>query len=65
METAMKALQRLGTMISSLLSRDPAKHSEAHAATDWLPPVLNASDGCLGLMASMADSSAAWYFDRR
>ena len=64
METAMKALQRLGTMISSLLSRDPVKHSEARAA-DWLPPVLNASDGCLGLMASMADSSAAWYFDRR
>lgn len=31
---------------------------------DWLPPVLGPADWSSGLLASMADKSAAWYFDR-
>jgi hypothetical protein len=34
-------------------------------STDWLPPVLGPSEWSCGLMQSMADSSAAWHFDRQ
>jgi hypothetical protein len=61
----MKGLLLLGTIIENLLSRDSTIHSAAHAGTDRLPPVLGPSDWSDGLMASMADRSTAWYFDRR
>jgi hypothetical protein len=32
---------------------------------DQLPPVLGPSDWSDGLLQMMAESSAAWYFDRR
>ena len=33
--------------------------------SDWLPPVLGASDLSSPYFLAMADRDAAWYFDRR
>jgi hypothetical protein len=35
------------------------------SAGDWLPPSLGPSDWSHGMMESLADRGAAWYFDRR
>jgi len=35
------------------------------AGRDELPPVLGPSEWSHGLLAGMADSGTAWYFDRR
>jgi hypothetical protein len=58
--------QVLQTMIIRLLSvgrRAPAVRF-CSADHDWLPPVLGPGDWSSATMASMADASASWYFDR-
>lgn len=44
---------------------EPSTRSRADASVDQLPPVLGPSDWSDGLLQMMAESSAAWYFDRR
>ena len=43
---------------------DPASRSGGVSGRDWLPPVLAPSDWSNSLLQAMADSDAAWYFDR-
>ncbi len=52
-------------LIGNLLGREPTLRLGEDSSKDWLPPVLGPADWSQGLMASMADSSGAWYFDRR
>jgi len=35
------------------------------AETDWLPPVISATDLSSPYFLAMADREAAWYFERR
>jgi hypothetical protein len=58
-------LRKVGTLIANSLSREPTIPFGGNSSNDGLPPVLGPSDWSHGLVASMADSSAAWYFDRR
>lgn len=65
-ETAMTGLLNgIRTLLGDFLRREPAIRFNGNASRDWLPPVLGPSDWSQGLVESMADSSAAWYFDRR
>ena len=48
-----------------LLGREPGMQFGGSSSRDWLPPMLGSSDWSHGMMESMADRSAAWYFDRR
>lgn len=57
-------LKNLAQRLTGVLRREPAIRFGGDMQTDWLPPVLGPSDWSSGLMASMADRSAAWYFDR-
>lgn len=57
-------LRRTCTPIAKALSPEPAIRF-GNAATDELPPVIGPSEWSQGLLAGMADSSTAWYFDRR
>jgi hypothetical protein len=56
----MRSIDRL---MASLLRWEPARGPRG-SELDWLPPVLGPSDWSSGALASMADKSAAWYFDR-
>lgn len=57
-------LRRLRTLVGFLPSREPALRFGGNASADWLPPVLGPSDWSDGLLATMADRSSAWYFER-
>ena len=57
--------RRLGKLIGGLLSPEPEIPFGRNPGNDALPPVLGPDDWSHGLMASMADSNTAWYFDRR
>ena len=56
----MRSIDRL---VASLLQWEPATCPKG-PELDWLPPVLGPADWSSGELASMADRSAAWYFDR-
>ncbi len=60
-----KILRRVRALVGNMLTQEPMIGTRAHAGTDWLPPVLGPADWSHGLIASMADSSTAWYFGRR
>lgn len=64
-EANMGYLRRFRVGLRSLLAREPAVRFGGNAGRDWLPPSLGPSDWTHGMMESMADRSAAWYFDRR
>jgi len=57
-------LRRIRTRIANALSPVPAIRFQ-NAGRDDLPPVLGPSEWSHGLLAGMADSGTAWYFDRR
>ena len=58
-------LRRARGLIQKLQQRPPAVRFGGSSSQDSLPPVFGPSDWSCGLMQSMADSSTAWYFDRR
>lgn len=58
-------LRRARGLIEKLQRREPTVRLGGDSSRDWLPPVLGPSDWSYGLMQTMADSSSAWYFDRR
>jgi hypothetical protein len=58
-------LQRAYGLIRKPEPQAPAVRPGDNANRDWLPPVLGPSDWSSGMMQAMADSSSAWYFDRR
>jgi hypothetical protein len=58
-------LRKVGTLIANSLSREPTIQFGGNSGKDELPPVLGPSDWSDGLVAGMADSGSAWYFDRR
>jgi hypothetical protein len=57
-------LGKVGKLIRTSLSREPTIPLGRNSASECLPPMLGASEWSQGLMASMADRGAAWYFDR-
>jgi hypothetical protein len=61
----LELLRTARGLIQKLQVREPAILRAGDASRDWLPPVLGPSDWSYGLMQTMADSSTAWYFDRR
>ena len=66
MEKNMKGLlRRIAGVIARVLPPDGEPASSRRGGADWLPPVLGPADWSYGFIASMADSSNAWYFDRR
>jgi hypothetical protein len=59
-----RIFQNLAQRFIRLVRREPTLRLGADMRSDWLPPVLGPGDWSSGLMASMADRSTAWYFDR-
>jgi hypothetical protein len=57
-------LRRVCALIGNSLSRESRIRFGENSSRDWLPPVLGPSDWSNGLLAAMADTSSAWYFDR-
>ena len=57
-------LRQICTWIAHALSPLPAIRV-GNGGKDELPPVLGPSEWSHGLLAGMADSGSAWYFDRR
>lgn len=57
-------LSGIGRLIARVLTPDPEPASGDGGGADWLPPVFGPADWSQGFIASMADSSNAWYFDR-
>ena len=57
-------LRRVCALIGNSLSRESGIRFGENSSRDWLPPVLGPSDWSNGLLAAMADTSSAWYFDR-
>ena len=59
-------LRRARELINKLQQQgQPTVRFGGSSSRDWLPPVLGPNDWSYDLMQTMADSSAAWYFDRR
>jgi len=57
-------IQSINQLLATLLRREPVPRVSGRSEADWLPPVLGPGDWSSGMMATMADKSAAWYFDR-
>jgi hypothetical protein len=57
-------LRQVLARIANSLSPVPARRF-GNAGRDELPPALGPSEWSNGLLAGMADSGSAWYFDRR
>lgn len=57
-------IQSINQLLATLLRREPVPRVSGRSGADWLPPVLGPGDWSSGMMATMADKSAAWYFDR-
>lgn len=57
-------LESIDQWVMSLMRRQPAKRPRRLSNLDWLPPVLGPSEWSSGMMASLADKSADWYYDR-
>jgi hypothetical protein len=62
MQELLSIVRRL---INKLHRREPTLRFGGNSSRDCLPPVLGPSDWSNGLMQTMADSSTAWYLDRR
>jgi hypothetical protein len=60
-------MREMSMQLRRLLGRIWATEPEESLgrSMDWLPPVLGPSEWSCGLMQAMADSSAAWHFDRQ
>jgi hypothetical protein len=62
MENLLRAVRAL---VQKLKPEEPSIPPWVRSGLDQLPPVLGPSDWSNGLLQMMADTSAAWYFDRR
>ena len=62
MENLLRAVRALGRRFRP---EEPSIPPRATSGPDQLPPVIGPSDWSIGLLQMMAESSAAWYFDRR
>ena len=62
METLLRAVW---TLARKAKPEEPSIGPRASSSLDRLPPVLGPSDWSDGMLQMMAESSAAWYFDRR
>jgi len=60
-----RMLQRAYELFQRPEAQAPRTQLGSDTNRDWLPPVLGPSDWSGGLIQTMADSSTAWYFDRR
>ena len=58
-------LQQFGALVADSLSPELGMRFGETSSRDWLPPVLGPDEWSYGVLATMADSSTAWYFDRR
>jgi len=58
-------LHQICALITDSLSPEPGMRFGGNSSGDWLPPVLGPSEWSHGVLVTMADSSTAWYFDRR
>ena len=54
---------RLKAILAKLGGSAPARRRPLES--DWLPPVISASDLSSPYFLAMADREAAWYFERR
>ena len=62
MENPLRAVQ---TLARKLKPEEPSIRPGTSTCLDQLPPVLGPSDWSNSLLHMMAESSAAWYFDRQ
>ena len=62
MENLLRAVRALAR---KLKPEEPSIRPGTSTCLDQLPPVLGPSDWSNSLLLMMAESSAAWYFDRR
>ena len=62
MENLLRAVR---TLARKLKPEEPSIRPGAPSGLDQLPSVLGPSDWSNSLLLMMAESSAAWYFDRR
>jgi hypothetical protein len=60
----LELLNKLRTLLPMPWQDDWTPRFGENASRDYLPPVLGPSDWSDGLVRAMADSGAAWYFDR-
>jgi hypothetical protein len=58
-------LRAIWALTRRLEPEEPCIPPGSRSSLDQLPPVLGPSDWSDGLLQMMAESSAAWYFDRR
>ncbi|HEY7687374.1 MAG TPA: hypothetical protein VH835_01700 [Dongiaceae bacterium] len=61
----MGLFRRIKLGFGDLLARGPAIRFAGGSEHDWLPPSMGPSDWSHGMLESLADRGAAWYFDRR
>jgi len=54
---------RLKAVLARITHGEPARRLPTE--TDWLPPVISATDLSSPYFLAMADREAAWYFERR
>jgi hypothetical protein len=54
---------RLKAILARITHGEPPRRRPAES--DWLPPVICASDLSSPYFLAMADREAAWYFERR
>ena len=62
MENLLRAVQ---TLARKLKPEEPSIRPGTSTCLDQLPPVLGPSDWSDSLLHMMAESGAAWYFDRQ
>ena len=62
MENLLRAVRALARRLEP---EEPSIRPGASSSLDQLPPVLGPSDWSVSLLHMMAESSAAWYFDRQ
>jgi hypothetical protein len=62
MENLLRVIRALAPRLEP---EEPSIRPGTSTCLDQLPPVLGPSDWSNSLLHMMAESSAAWYFDRR
>jgi hypothetical protein len=60
----LELLKKLRALLPMPRQDDRTPRLGENTSRDYLPPVLGPSDWSDGLVRAMADSGAAWYFDR-
>src|SRR5262249_19200060 len=65
-KASMKRLKRrIRELVGYLLSPELALEVPRCPSSDWLPPSLDPHDWSNSLLAAMADTGSAWYFELR